>query len=168
MRRCATIREGQIDAFVLFLRWRVCSQRFLPSSAGRNLPGQQAVFTFWRRKVEPFPARLRRRGGFLLRRCAKESGASDTQAPDGRPHQNRPETQRGSDRHGRPSHRRRDCRAHCGALGGLFAVKPGIAKSGAQRGYFFNRVPVFLFSILSKGRPLLSYKCTSAEGKWRR
>ena len=71
VRRCAIIREGQIGAFVLFLRWRDCSQRFLPSSAGSNLPGEQAVFTFWRRKVEPFPARLRRRGGFLLRRCAK-------------------------------------------------------------------------------------------------
>src|SRR5271168_1175027 len=45
MRRCATIREGQIDAFVLFLRRRVCSQRFLPSSAGRNLPGQQGVLS---------------------------------------------------------------------------------------------------------------------------
>jgi len=150
---CATIREGQIGTFVLLLRRRVCSQRFLPSWAGRNLPGQQAVFTFWRRKAEPFPARLRRRGGFLLRRCAKESGASDTQVPDGRPRQNRAETQRESGRQGRLSHRRRDCRAHCGALGGLFAVKPGIAKSGAQRGYFLTGFRCFCSQFCPREGP---------------
>jgi hypothetical protein len=119
------------------LRWRVCSQRFLPSSAGRNLPGEQAVFTFWRRKVEPFPARLRRRGGFLLRRCAKIQELVTLKfLMDG--HTKTRKLNLGAT--ATVDYRTEVVIAvhipHCDIHGSLIAVKPAIAKLGAQRSDF--------------------------------